>query len=361
MQCNKCGSILAEGATFCPNCGAPVEQNMGNATPNNLNSGVSADTNQGTTPDLMAQMFNQPSNSVQPETPNTMNNIQPDMTTQTAAESQPDLMSQMSNTNQAGVQPEMPNVVNNPQPDMTNQTVANSQPDLMSQMSNTNQTGVQPEMPTTMNNMQQNMNNQSFNYGNSQQTDPFPNAQPMQPINQMPQGQMAGQVMKKPINKKALIIGGVVAVILVAVVVCFLIFSNSGTVVNMEGVDVWVPNGYTEDSQYGYDKVYMSKEKDVMVGLITESSYGATLDQYMEVLDSGKGFGSVECGKGTKQTIKNQEWAHYSCSTSTQNSNMYITTKDNKVYMVEIAAKTDSANKIASIDKKISQNLKFAN
>ena len=56
MQCNKCGSVLAEGATFCPNCGAPVEQNLENNNPNNLNNGISSNTtnSQGTAPDLMA-------------------------------------------------------------------------------------------------------------------------------------------------------------------------------------------------------------------------------------------------------------------------------------------------------------------
>lgn len=316
MQCNKCGSVLAEGATSCPNCGAPVEQNLENNNPNNLNNGISSNTtnSQGTAPDLMAQMFNQTPNDVQPEIQNNMNNAQPNM---------------------------------------VDQTVTNSSPNLMSSMPNTNQSNMQPEMPNNMNNAQPNMN--------SQQQNSFLNAQPFQTINQMSQGQMASPEMKKSNNKKTFVIGGIVVAILVIVIVYFMFFSNNGTIVNMEGVNVWVPNDYTEETQYGYDKVYMSKDKDMIIGLITQSASGITLDQYMEVLDSGQGLGSIECEKGTKQTIKGQEWAHYSCSSNSQKSNMYVTIKDSELYMVEIGAKKNSANKINSIEKKIEQNLEITN
>ncbi len=316
MQCNKCGSILAEGATFCPNCGAPVEQNLENNNPNNLNNGISSNTtnSQGTAPDLMAQMFNQTPNDVQPEIQNNMNNAQPNM---------------------------------------VDQTVTNSSPNLMSSMPNTNQSNMQSEMSNNMNNAQPNMN--------SQQQNPFLNAQPFQPINQMSQGQMASPEMKKSNNKKTFVIGGIVVAILVIVIVYFMFFSNNGTIVNMEGVNVWVPNDYTEETQYGYDKVYMSKDKDMIIGLITQSASGITLDQYMKVLDSGQGLGSIECEKGTKQTIKGQEWAHYSCSSNSQKSNMYVTIKNSELYMVEIGAKKNSSNKINSIEKKIEQNLEITN
>ena len=316
MQCNKCGSVLAEGATFCPNCGAPVEQNLENNNPNNLNNGISSNTtnSQGTAPDLMAQMFNQTPNDVQPEIQNNMNNAQPNM---------------------------------------VDQTVTNSSSNLMSSMPNTNQSNMQSEMSNNMNNAQPNMN--------SQQQNPFLNAQPFQPINQMSQGQMASPEMKKSNNKKTFVIGGIVVAILVIVIVYFMFFSNNGTIVNMEGVNVWVPNDYTEETQYGYDKVYMSKDKDMIIGLITQSASGITLDQYMKVLDSGQGLGSIECEKGTKQTIKGQEWAHYSCSSNSQKSNMYVSIKNSELYMVEIGAKKNSANKINSIEKKIEQNLEITN
>lgn len=160
-------------------------------------------------------------------------------------------------------------------------------------------------------------------------------------------------------NKKVFIIGGIVAVVLVVAIVCFFIFKNSGTVTNLVGVNVWIPNDFTEESRYGYEKLYASKDKDVIVGLITQNAYSATLDQYMDAIDSGEMMGSIKCEKSTKQTIKGQEWGHVTCSTSTQESNMYITVKNSKLYMVEVAAQNDSANKIDSIDSKIKQNLEI--
>ena len=285
MQCKKCGSILNEGVAFCPNCGAPVEQNMGNVTKNNLNSEISADS------------------------------------------------------------------VNNQE--------APQEPDLMSQMPNTNQPNVQPEMPNAVDNMQQNLNNQN-NYGNNQQTNSFSISQPIQSMNKTSQGQMNSSNNKNSIGNKIFIIGGVIVIVIAVILACLLLFNNNGNVVNIEGVNVWVPKDYTEESQSGYNKIYMSKDNDVMVGLISQSAL-VTLDQYMEVLDSGKGLGSIECEKGTKQTIKGQQWARYSCSDSDTKSNMYITIKDNKLYMVEIAAKKASANKISSIEKNVQKNLEFTN
>ena len=317
MQCKKCGSFLNEGTTFCPNCGSLVEQGE-TANQNNLNGGV----NQA--PDLMAGMSTNPETMASNVQPQNVNNA-PDL--MAAANPQPETMTsnvQPQNVNNA---PDLMASSTNPETMASNvqpQNVNNA-PDLMA-------AGAQPQMASF-----QNLNN-----GN--------NAQFTTTVTPSPH---------KKSNKKVFIIGGIVAVILVVAIACFFIFKNSGTVTNMEGVNVWLPNDFTEESKYGYDKIYASKEKDVIVGLITENAYSVTLDQYMDAIDSGKMMGSVKCEKSTKQTIKGQEWGRVTCSTSTQESNMYITVKDNKLYMVEIAAQSDSANKIASIDNKIKQNLEI--
>ena len=363
MQCNKCGNILAEGATFCPNCGAPVEQNMGTTSQNVTNDTTINQSEVTQEPNLMSPMMDNVQTNTQSEMTN-QTNSQPDTLAVTTGT--PDLMSAMPNTNQNSVQPEMPNVVSNPQPNMTNQTTTNIQPgtqtnstgapDLMSPMTNSVQTNTQPAMP---NNMQSNNVNSNLNFNNNQPIDQFPNSQQVPPMGQMPSGPMNQPSVKKPINKKVFIIGGIVAVVLVAVIICFLLFSNNGTIVNVEGLNVWVPNNYEEDSQYGYDKIYKSKENDVLIGVMKQSAYGVTLDQFMDVFDDGQGLGSMECEKGTKQTIKGQEWAHYSCSTNSQKSNLYVTVKDDDAYIVEISSKNDAENKLASIDKNISKNLEF--
>ena len=281
------------------------------------------------------------------------------MNNQATINSQPNLMSPMSDTNQ-NIGQETPIISNNIQSDMNNQVTINSQPNLMSPMSDTNQ-NIGQETPIISNNIQSDMNNQTFNNENTQQPNMFSNVQTIQPMNQMAQGSNNGLEMKNSNNKKFLIIGVGVLVIIIAVLVYFFIFSNNGTVVNMEGVNVWIPKDYTQKSQYGYDELYVSQKQDVIIGINTQSAYGTTLDQFMANVDSVGEINSFQCGSGTKKSIKGQEWAYYSCSSDGAQTNMYVTVKDNEAYMVIIVAETGSTNKITSIEKKIEQNLEFAN
>ena len=247
MQCSKCGSILNEGATVCPNCGAPVDSNVQTSTNNVPNSGV-------------------------------MNNQE---------------VNQMPNTNQANVEPNV------------------------------------------------NLN------GNIGEQNSFPNAEPVNPNS------------KKSSNKTAIIIVAIIVVLLVVALVYLFIFKDNGKVLNLDGINVYVPNDYTEESQYGYDNVYLSSEQDVMIGTLSQSSYGASLDDYMKILDSTGINASLKCEEGTKKTLKGTEWAEYSCSNDTTDAIMYITVKDDTMYGVSIEAKNSSSSKIAPLQKKVESNLEF--
>ena len=266
MQCSKCGSILNEGATFCPNCGAPVDSNV-QTTNNDIN--------------------NVPNNGV-------MSNPE---------------VNQTPNTNQETVESTMQN----------------------------------PAEPTVQNPAEPNMN---LN-GNTEQPNPVPNAGP------------ENQNDKKSSNKTAIIIVSIIAVLLVAALVYIFVFKDNGTVLNLDGINVYVPKDYTETSQDGYNNAYLSSEQDVIIGTISQSSYGATLDDYMNILDSVGFEESSNCEKGTKTTLKGTEWAEYNCGSDTVDAIMYITVKDDTMYGVSIEAKSSSSSKIPSLQKKVESNLEI--
>lgn len=258
MQCSKCGSILNEGATFCPNCGAPVDSNV-QTTNNDIN--------------------NVPNNGVM---------------------SDPEV-NQTPNTNQETVE------------------------------------------PTMLNNVESNMN---LN-GNARQQNPFPNAVPVNQNN------------KKSSNKTAIIIVAIIVVLLVAALVYLFIFKDNGKVLNLDGINVYVPNDYTEESHYGYDNIYLSSEQDVVIGTLSQSSDGASLDDCKEIIDNTRFNASFKCEEGTKKTLKGTEWAEYSCSNDTMETIMYITVKDDTMYLVTIEAKSSSSSKIPSLQKKVESNLEI--
>lgn len=338
MQCKKCGNFLNEGVTVCPNCGAVVEQNQG------FNSHLNDNINQ--MPNLMAGMANTSALGGEPQANTQNQNVNNTPFTNNG----PDLMAGMSNASNMtqGVQPQMDTANQN----INNTSFTNNGPDLMTGMSNaSNMTqGVQSQMDTA----NQNVSTQNVGYENNQ---PTPSLTGQASSNTFSPNQPNYTNDKKTINPKLIIIAGVIAVIVIAVA-CFFILNNSGKVTNMAGINVWLPNGYTESSKIGYDAIYVSKENDIVIGTTKQSSYGATLDEYMEAIDS-QGVSSFECEQGTKKTINGREWARYDCETSSQSSIMFMTIKDDELYGVEVSSQKDKASKSKSIANKIEPKLEI--
>ena len=63
-----------------------------------------------------------------------------------------------------------------------------------------------------------------------------------------------------------------VVLLLIFAIICYIIFKNTGQLVNMKGVKVYIPNDYEEKIKANYDKAYIYKKEDIMIGVIIQKN-----------------------------------------------------------------------------------------
>lgn len=145
--------------------------------------------------------------------------------------------------------------------------------------------------------------------------------------------------------------------LLVFTIVCFIIFKNSGQLVNMNGVKVYVPNDYEEQIKQNYDEAYISPKEDVMIGVITQESNDIKLDEYIEILKSSLKSANLKCEQEFTKSIKKIKWTKFNCKSEDEKANMYITVKNKKVYIVSLEAIKEKD--ISNLENKIESNLEL--
>lgn len=145
--------------------------------------------------------------------------------------------------------------------------------------------------------------------------------------------------------------------LLVFTIVCFIIFKNSGQLVNMNGVKVYVPNDYEEQIKQNYDEAYISPKEDVMIGVIIQESNNLKLDEYIEILKSSLKSANLKCEQEFTKNIKKVKWTKFNCKSEDEKANMYITVKNKKVYIVSLEAIKEKD--ISNLENKIESNLEL--
>ena len=145
--------------------------------------------------------------------------------------------------------------------------------------------------------------------------------------------------------------------LLVFTIVCFIIFKNSGQLVNMNGVKVYVPNDYEEKIKQNYDEAYISPKEDVMIGVIIQESNNLKLDEYIEILKSSLKSANLKCEQEFSKSIKKIKWTKFNCKSEDEKANMYITVKNKKVYIVSLEAIKEKD--ISNLENKIESNLEL--
>ena len=145
--------------------------------------------------------------------------------------------------------------------------------------------------------------------------------------------------------------------LLVFTIVCFIIFKNSGQLINMNGVKVYVPNDYEEQIKQNYDEAYISPKEDVMIGVIIQESNNLKLDEYIEILKSSLKSANLKCEQEFTKNIKKVKWTKFNCKSEDEKANMYITVKNKKVYIVSLEAIKEKD--ISNLENKIESNLEL--
>ena len=163
------------------------------------------------------------------------------------------------------------------------------------------------------------------------------------------------KTVEKQKNNYILII--LALLLLVFTIVCFIIFKNSGQLVNMNGVKVYVPNDYEEKIKQNYDEAYISPKEDVMIGVIIQESNNLKLDEYIEILKSSLKSANLKCEQEFIKNIKKVKWTKFKCKSEDEKANMYITVKNKKVYIVSLEAIKEKD--ISNLENKIESNLEL--
>lgn len=135
----------------------------------------------------------------------------------------------------------------------------------------------------------------------------------------------------------------------------------SGQTVSISGLKIFIPNEYTEISLESYDKAYMSKEGDIVIGLITyELSYDITADDYANIYKSSFSD-TYSCGAISTVIRNHYSWETLECIGDLVNIKHYIAIQNRKLYLLTISYRHNSSTQAQIVSKNIENNLMFSN
>lgn len=113
---------------------------------------------------------------------------------------------------------------------------------------------------------------------------------------------------------------------------------SSSNVKTLDGIKVYIPNGYTSSTRSGYDYYYSNAEGTAWIGVQKINSNSMTLDDVVKVHRDSmiNSLGSsFSCMDSTNKTINGRTWAVYNCVYgSSYNLYTYMTVKDGNTYIV---------------------------
>ena len=134
-----------------------------------------------------------------------------------------------------------------------------------------------------------------------------------------------------------------------------------GQTVSVSGLNIFVPNEYTEISLESYEKAYMSKEKDIVIGLITyDLSYDIAAKDYANFYKSAFS-NNYSCGQTDTIEFNHYNWETLECVGDLVNIKHYIAIQNRKLYLLTISYQHNSSNQSNIVSKNIEENLTFSN
>ncbi len=127
---------------------------------------------------------------------------------------------------------------------------------------------------------------------------------------------------------------------------------QNGKVINMSGINVYVPNDYKETTMASYDKIYKSPYGEVYIGTNAQSYIGSR-DEFVQTLLAQYATMGFECGTEEVRKINDNEWVNFECNYNGNTSiYLYLTQKNNKLYYLIV---TDAGE--VSDGKKLLNNI----
>jgi len=112
--------------------------------------------------------------------------------------------------------------------------------------------------------------------------------------------------------------------------------SANGKVINMSGINVYIPSDYKETTMDSYDKIYKSPYGDIYVGTNSQI-FSASREDFVQTLLAQYATMGFKCGTDEVRNINDNEWVNFECDyNSNTNIYLYITQKNNKLYYLII-------------------------
>ena len=135
----------------------------------------------------------------------------------------------------------------------------------------------------------------------------------------------------------------------------------SGDIKNISGLDIYIPDGYSEITLANYTKAYMSGEGDIVIGLITtDLGYDVASNQYANVYKNS--FSSAyTCGNVSTKGFNHYNWEVLDCNGTGVNIRNYIAIQNRKLYLLTISYEQNAIFKIENLYSNIEKELAFAN
>ena len=128
----------------------------------------------------------------------------------------------------------------------------------------------------------------------------------------------------------------------------------------MSGINVYTSADFQETESSGYEAYYENNIGTAFIATNRVDAYGLTLNEYLPsftqiLIDSG-----FTCASPTYKTTGNDTWTYLQCNDGTQNEFVYLTIKNNTIYVVEIGIVDDMNEDYNQLLTNIDANLSFA-
>lgn len=134
---------------------------------------------------------------------------------------------------------------------------------------------------------------------------------------------------------------------------------KEGKVINMSGINVYVPSNYTESTMASYDKIYKSPYGETYIGTNSQD-YSGSRDEFVQTLLAQYATMGFNCGTDETRMINGNEWVNFECGyNSNTNIYLYLTQKNNKLYYL-IVTDAGDLNDSKKLLGNIENNLNLA-
>jgi len=131
---------------------------------------------------------------------------------------------------------------------------------------------------------------------------------------------------------------------------------SDGKVINMSGIDVYIPSDYTETTMSNYEKIYKSPYGKVYVGTNSQD-YAGSRDEFVTTLLNQYATMGFQCGTESVRKINNNEWVTFDCDYKVNTDvYLYIALNNGKLqYLIVTNAGEESDGKklLGNIEKNL--------